>query len=77
MTSRGVSAGLEGLIDLVAQEFALRVNAVQTDAAGAESQNAAHLTLDIDGPWATPTIRAIGERDGAEPRAQPVATPAH
>ena len=76
MTSRGVSAGLEGLIDLVAQEFALRVNAVQTDAAGAESQNAAHLTLDIDGPWATPTVRAIGERDGAEPRAQPVATPA-
>ena len=73
MESRGVSAGLEGVIDLVAQGWALRVNAVQTDAAGAESQNAAHLTLDIEGPWIAPTIRAIG--DGAEPRAEPVAEP--
>ena len=73
MESRGVSAGLEGVIDLVAQEWALRVNAVQTDASGGESQNAAHLTLDIEGPWVAPTIRAIG--DGAEPRAEPVAEP--
>lgn len=73
MTSRGVSAGLEGVIDLVAQRWALRVNAVQTDAAGAESPNAAHLTLDIDGPWIAPAIRAIG--GGAEPRAEPVAEP--
>jgi AsmA protein len=66
MTSRGVSAGLEGMINLVAQSWALRLNAVQTDADGKESQNAAHLTLDIDGPWAAPQIRAVGAGDGAE-----------
>jgi AsmA protein len=67
MTSRGAGAGLEGLIDLAARRWAVRVNAVQTDASGEESQNAAHLTLDIDGPWAAPTISAIGEGDGTEP----------
>ena len=69
MTSHGVSAGLKGLIDLVAQEWALRVDAVQTDSAGEESQNAAHLTLEIDGPWSAPTIRAIAGSNGAEPQA--------
>ena len=59
---------MKGLIDLVAQEWALRVNAVQTDAAGEESQNAAHLTLDIDGPWRAPTVRAIGDRGGERAR---------
>jgi AsmA protein len=75
MTSRGVSAGLDGLIDLVAQEWALTLSAVQTDAAGEESQNAAHLTLDIDGPWTAPTIRAIGEGDRAEPGGDPLTPP--
>jgi AsmA protein len=77
MESRGVNAGVEGLVDLVAQQWALRVNAVQTDAAGEESQNAAHLTLDIDGPWFAPTVRAVGDGDGAEPHAEPVAAPSH
>ncbi len=71
MTSHGASAWLEGIIDLMAQRWALRVNAVQTDASGEESQNAAHLALDIDGPWAAPAIRAIGESDGSEPGADP------
>jgi AsmA protein len=61
MTSHGVTADLSGLIGLVAQSWALHVNAVQTDAAGEESQDAAHLTLDIAGPWSAPTIRAIGD----------------
>jgi AsmA protein len=60
MTSHGVTAELDGLIDLVAQSWSLQVNAVQTDAAGQESQDAAHLTLDVAGPWSQPTIRAIG-----------------
>ena len=77
MESRGMNAGVEGLIDLVAQQWALRVNAVQTDAAGEELQNAAHLTLDIDGPWIAPTVRAVGDGDGAEPHAEPVAAPSH
>jgi AsmA protein len=59
MMSRGVTADLNGLIDLVARSWALRLNAVQTDAAGEQSQDAARLTLDIAGPWSQPTIRAI------------------
>ena len=77
MESRGMNAGVEGLIDLIAQQWALRVNAVQTDAAGEELQNAAHLTLDIDGPWIAPTVRAVGDGDAAEPHAEPVAAPSH
>jgi len=69
MTSHGVKAELDGLIELIDQSWALRVNAIQTDAAGEESQDAAHLTLDISGPWSAPTIRAIG--DGSTEPADP------
>ena len=75
MTSRGVGAELEGLIDLVAQRWVLRLNAVQTDAAGEKSQNAAHLTLDIDGPWSAPAVRSVGEGGGAEPGGEPQTQP--
>ena len=51
LTSHGVTAELDGLIDLIAQSWALRLNAVQTDAAGQESQDAARLRLDVAGPW--------------------------
>ncbi len=75
MTSHGVTAELSGLIDLGAENTALRLNAVQTDAAGEKSQQAARLTLDISGPWSAPTIRAIDERrrDGACRRSAAVA----
>jgi AsmA protein len=71
MTSHGVTAELSGLIDLVAQSWALQVDAVQTDAAGQESQDAARLTLDIAGPWSAPTIRAIGSGGSTEPGNDP------
>jgi AsmA protein len=61
MTSHGVTVELGGLIDLAAQSWSLQVDAVQTDADGQASQDAGRLTLDIDGPWSQPTIRAIGE----------------
>jgi AsmA protein len=61
MTSHGVKAELDGLIELVDQSWALQVNAIQTDATGEESQDAARLTLDIAGPWSQPTIRVIGD----------------
>src|SRR5580700_7279097 len=70
MTSHSMKAGLEGLIGLVDESWALQVNAIQTDAAGEESQDAAHLTLDIAGPWSQPTIRAIGD-GSTEPVADP------
>jgi AsmA protein len=71
MTSHGMTADLNGLIDLAAQSWALRLNAVQTDAAGQESHDAAHLTLDIAGPWTAPTIRAIGDGGATEPVGDP------
>ena len=74
MTSRGVAADLEGLVDLVGARWSLRLNTVQTDAAGEELQDAAHLTLGIDGPWSAPSIRAIGDAGGTEPAGDP-ATP--
>jgi AsmA protein len=70
MTSHSMKAGLDGLIGLVDESWALQVNAIQTDAAGEESQDAAHLTLDIAGPWSHPTIRAIGD-GSTEPVADP------
>jgi autotransporter translocation and assembly factor TamB len=77
MTSRGVAADLEGLVDLVGARWSLRLNTVQTDAAGEESQNAAHLTLDIDGPWSAPSIRAIGDGGGNEPAGDPASPLSH
>lgn len=67
MTSHGVTAGLNGLIDLVAERWGLRLKAVQTDAAGQESRDAAHLTLDIAGPWSAPRVRAIGAGGSTDP----------
>ena len=61
MTSHGMAADLGGLIDLMTRSWALRINALQTDAAGEESHDAAHLTLDIAGPWSAPQVRAIGQ----------------
>jgi AsmA protein len=70
MTSHGVKAELDGLIELVDQSWALQVNAIQTDATGEESQDAARLTLDIAGPWSQPTIRVIGD-GSTEPATDP------
>jgi hypothetical protein len=67
MSSHGVSADLVGHIDLAAQIWSLRLNAVQTDAAGEQSQDAARLALDIAGPWSAPMVRAIGRGSPAAP----------
>ena len=71
MTSHGVTAEADGLIDLVARSWALTLNAVQTDAAGEELQDAGRLTLDIRGPWSAPAIRAIGGSGAMRPSADP------
>ncbi len=74
MTSHGVTADLDGLIDLAGQSWSLQLDAVQTDAAGQESQDAARLTLDIAGPWSQPAIRAIGGDNSTDPAGD---TPSH
>jgi hypothetical protein len=66
-----MTSELGGLIDLGAQNTALRLHAVQTDAAGDQSQQAAHLTLDITGPWSGPTISVIDESETTEPVGDP------
>jgi AsmA protein len=71
MTSHGMAADLGGLIDLMTRGWALRLNALQTDAAGEESHDAAHLTLDIAGPWSAPTVHAIGQGGAIEPAGDP------
>ena len=70
MTSHGVKGSLDGLIDLGAQTWALQVSALQTDAAGEESQDAAHLTVEVGGPWSAPIIRAIVD-GSTEPAGDP------
>ncbi len=59
----GVVADLQGAIGLAARSWSLRLNAAQTDATGAESKEAAHLSLDIEGPWSRPTLRASSAAD--------------
>jgi uncharacterized protein YhdP len=71
LAAQGVAGNLEGQIDLAAQTWDLRVNATQTDSAGGESQDAARLSLDIDGPWSQPTIRVVDDKATPEPGAEP------
>jgi AsmA protein len=61
MTSHGVTVELGGSINLAAQSWSLQADAVQTDADGLASQDAGRLTLDVEGPWSQPTIRAISD----------------
>ena len=71
LVAHGVSANTDGSIDLAARSWNVRVNAMQTGAAGEESQDAAHLSLDINGPWSQPNIRAAGAADARPPAADP------
>jgi AsmA protein len=67
LVAQGLVASLQGAIDLAAQSWKLRINATQADATGEESRDGAHLSLDIEGPWAQPTIRAVGAADAFTP----------
>ncbi len=69
LEAHGVAANLQGQVDLAAQAWDLRVNAMQVGAAGQESPEAAHLSFDIEGPWSAPAIRVTDDRDDAEPAA--------
>ena len=75
MTSLGVAATLAGAINLTAQSWNLRVLAMQTDSSGAESQDAAHLTIDIGGPWSSPRISATGNTNGVRDDSDPAPAP--
>ena len=65
LVARGVSANLQGAVDLGGQSWKLRLNASQADPSGAVTPDAARLSLDIDGPWSAPSVQAVQEGDGA------------
>jgi len=75
LVAEGVVADLQGVIDLAAQSWKLRVNAKQADATGEESPDAAHLSLEIEGPWSQPTIRAVDAADGFPTAVDPPPAP--
>jgi AsmA protein len=56
----GLAAALSGDASLPQQSLRARVSAVQTDAQGAPSADAARLTIDISGPWSAPDIHVSG-----------------
>jgi hypothetical protein len=62
-----LAADLQGQIDLSAQNWDLRANAMQIDGAGQGSKDGARLSFDIQGPWSSPMIRARGEKEDAQP----------
>jgi AsmA protein len=66
LTAQGVEADLQGAADLPGRSWNLRVDAMQTDSSGGESQDAAHLSLDIDGPWSSPAIRPPSSAPGSQ-----------
>ena len=75
LVAQGVAADLRGSIDLAAQSWNLRLNAAQTDAKGEESSDAAHLSLDIRGPWSDPTLRAATDPNSFPAVADPPPAP--
>ncbi len=75
LAAQGVAANLQGQIDLPGQSWDLRVNTMQIDGNGQESPDAAHLSFDIKGPWSSPTVLAIGDKDEAQPDADKAPAP--
>ncbi len=69
LVAQGLSADLQGAVDLVGQSWKLRVNAAQAAPAGATPPDAPHLSLDISGPWSNPSIRPVDETDSEKPNA--------
>jgi AsmA protein len=71
--ARGLRADLQGAVDLSGQSWRLRLNASQEEPTGIPPPEAAHLSLDINGPWSNPSIQSADEAD--VPRAGPPTTP--
>jgi AsmA protein len=67
LIARGLRAYLQGAVNLGGQSLNLRVNAAQAEPTGAAPPDAAHLSLDIDGPWSNPTVQSVDEAIGAQP----------
>ncbi len=73
LIAQGLSADLQGAVDLVGQSWKLRINASQAAPAGATPPDAPHLSLNVSGPWSDPSIRAVDEPDSEKP--EPAVSP--
>ena len=67
LLARGLSARLRGDIDLTLETLDLTFDAMQTDASGEASKDAARLSLAITGPWAAPTLRLASPAEAKPP----------
>jgi AsmA protein len=54
----GSAVDLGGMIDVVNRSWQAQARAVQADAEGAPSPDAAHLTIVLSGPWSAPNVSA-------------------
>ncbi|HTR13367.1 MAG TPA: AsmA-like C-terminal region-containing protein [Roseiarcus sp.] len=66
LASHALTANIEGAIKLASRELDLRVNAAQTSGAGGQPKDVPRLSLNIEGPWSSPTFRAAAPTEGAQ-----------
>ena len=69
LMAQGLSADMQGAVDLVGQSWKLRINVAQAAPTGATPPDAPHLSLNVSGPWSNPSIRAVDETDSEKPDA--------
>ena len=67
LIARGLKADLRGAVDVANRSLHLRLDAQQSGTTGAAPPDAARLSLDIDGPWSSPTVQTGNQIDSAEP----------
>ncbi|RBP08187.1 uncharacterized protein involved in outer membrane biogenesis [Roseiarcus fermentans] len=67
LVAQGLRADLRGAVDLGDLSLRLRMDAAQSDPTGASPPGAARLSLDINGPWANPTVQTADQTDGDDP----------
>ena len=58
MEGPGAIVQVQGAIDIAAQEWRARIEAVQASAIGEPSVDAARMAIDLFGPWSAPTVAA-------------------
>ncbi len=63
MEGPGAIVELQGAIGLATRQWRARIEAVQADALGAASLDAARLTIALLGPWAAPTFAALASTE--------------
>ncbi len=67
LVARSLRADMQGAIDLGGQSWRLRLNASQEGPTGIPPPDAAHLSLDIEGPWSNPSVQSPDGGDTAQP----------